>query len=272
MAHEFPQPFARNYESLLKRLKLRGMQPKTIESYSHGVRRAAAHFDYHIDDLNKDQLTDYFAQILEQLSWSTLKHDLYGLKFYYAYVLDKPWPGAELTKAPKVSRLPDIVTVAQMQQIVDATRVLSYRVFFFALYSMGLRLGEGLRLQVAAMTRRCEASGAGMAASHPLPQAAGCASNVSRDVGDIDADRMRVHVRDAKGNRDRLVPLPARTLEVLREFWKVHRNPVLLFPSRQKGLAGAAGATTHMDRGGVQQALRQVTEQIGLKKELRRIA
>ena len=92
MKHEFPQPFAQPYESLLKRLKLRGMQPKTIEAYSHGVRRAAAHFDYRIDDLNKNQLTDYFAQILDQLSWSTLKHNLYGLKFYYAYVLGKPWP------------------------------------------------------------------------------------------------------------------------------------------------------------------------------------
>ena len=137
MEHEFPQPFAQNYERLLKRLKLCGMQPKTIESYSHGVRRAGAHFKYQIDDLNRDQLTDYFAEILDKLSWSTLKTDLYGLKFYYAYVLDKPWPGAELTKAPKVSRLPDIVTVAQMQQIVSATRIISYRVFFFVLYSAG---------------------------------------------------------------------------------------------------------------------------------------
>ena len=64
-------------------------------------------------------------------------------------------------------------------------------VFFFTLYSMGLRLGEGLRLQ----------------------------------VGDIDKDRMRVHVRNAKGNRDRLVPMPANTLAVLRRFWAVHRNP-----------------------------------------------
>ncbi|QWY77546.1 site-specific integrase [Ferrovum myxofaciens] len=130
MTYVFPQPFSRNYESLLKRLKLRGMQPKTIESYSHGVRRAGAHFEYQIDNLSKDQLTDYFSQVLDQLSWSTLKHDLYGLKFYYAYVLEKHWPGAELTKAPKVSRLPDIVTVEQMQQIVNATRILSYRVFF----------------------------------------------------------------------------------------------------------------------------------------------
>ena len=165
MEHEFPQPFAQQYKSLLKRLKLRGMQPKTIESYSHGVCRAALHFDYRIDDLTKDQLTDYFAQILDELSWSTLKCDLYGLKFYYAYVLDKPWPGAAWPKAPEGARLPDIVTVEQMQHIVNATRVLSYRVFFFVLYSMGLRLGEGLRLR----------------------------------IGDIDADRMRVHVRDAQG-------------------------------------------------------------------------
>ncbi|MBI5439288.1 MAG: diaminopimelate epimerase [Nitrosomonadales bacterium] len=40
------------------------------------------------------------------------------------------------------------------------------------------------QLEVAAMTRCCEASGAGMAASHPLPQSAGSASNVSRDVGE----------------------------------------------------------------------------------------
>ncbi|MDD5385374.1 MAG: 2-oxoglutarate dehydrogenase E1 component [Gallionella sp.] len=38
-------------------------------------------------------------------------------------------------------------------------------------------------LVVTASTRRCEASGAGEAVSHPLPQAAGFASNVSRDVG-----------------------------------------------------------------------------------------
>lgn len=238
MKHEYPQPFAQHYDSLLKRLKLRGMQPKTVESYSHGVCRAAAYFDYQIDGLSRDQLTDYFAQLLDDRSWSTLKHDLYGLKFYYAYVLDKPWPGADLTKAPKVSRLPDIVTVAQMQQIVDATRVLSYKVFFFTLYCMGLRLEEGLQLR----------------------------------VGDIDADRMRVHVRDAKGNRDRLVPLPTNALKVLRDFWVVHRTPVLMFPSRKKGLKGASSAPTHMDRGGVQQALRKVTEQIGLKKELRLIA
>jgi len=52
----------------------------------------------------------------------------------------------------------------------------------------------------------------------------------------------------------------------------VHRNPVLLFPSREKGVKGAVSSIAHMDRGGVQQALRRVTADIGLKKTSRRTA
>ena len=116
--------------------------------------------------------------------------------------------------------------------------MLSYRVFFFTLYSLGLRLGEGLRLQ----------------------------------VGDIDAARERVHIRDAKGNRDRFVPLPQATHQLLRRFWQVHRNPVLLFPNRHGGLKGAASATTPLDRGGVQNTLHKVVEACGLKKRSRHTA
>ncbi len=78
-----------------------------------------------------------------------MKHDLYGLKFYYANVLRQPWPAPDLLKPPSARRLADIVTVEQMQRINAATKVLSYRVFFYSLYSLGLRLGDGLRLQVA---------------------------------------------------------------------------------------------------------------------------
>ena len=233
-----PAHFEPNYQRLLNCLKLGGLQPKTIELYSHGVRRAGAYFNYQLDALSKPQLTDYFVHILDTLSWSTLKHDLYGLKFYYAKVLDKPWPGADLVKPPKSFTLPDMITVPQAGQIFMATRVLSYRVFFFTLYSLGLRLGEGLRLH----------------------------------IGDIDADRMRVQVRNAKGNRDRFVPLPDNTLQVLRRFWQTHRNPALLFPNRQGGLKKSHLATTPLDRGGIQVSLRQVARDCGLKKELRRTA
>jgi integrase len=77
---------------------------------------------------------------------------------------------------------------------------------------------------------------------------------------------MRVHVRDAKGNRDRLVPLPQQTLGVLRRYWHVHQHPQLMFPNRGGGLRGAKAATSALDRGGVQRALHQVAAGCGLKK------
>jgi len=228
--------FKHQYETHLKHLRLKGLQPKTIEAYARAIRRIGAYFDHRIDELSEAQLTDYFTDLLDSHSWSAVKLDLYGLKFYYTHVLRKPWVNVDLIKPPKAQRLPDIVTVEEAQRLVLATRTLSYRVFYFTVYSLGLRLGEGLRLQ----------------------------------VGDIDASRRRVHIRDSKGNKDRFVPLPEATLDLLRRFWQVHRNPVLLFPNRHGGLKAAGSAATPLDRGGVQITLRKVVEVCGIKKRSRR--
>ena len=140
--------FKQNYQTHLKHLKLKGLQPKTIEAYARAIRRVGEYFDEHIEDLSEAQLTDYYSDLLSSHSWSSVKLDLYGLKFYYTHVLRKPWVAPHLIKPPKAQRLPDIVTVEEAQRLFLATRTLSYRVFFFTVYSLGLRLGEGLRLQV----------------------------------------------------------------------------------------------------------------------------
>jgi site-specific recombinase XerD len=134
--------FQQRYESHLEHLKLKGLQPKTIEAYARAIRRIGAYFDYQIDDLCEQQLVDYFTDLLASHSWSAVKLDLYGLKFYYAHVLHKPWVTIDLIKPPRAQRLPNIVTVAQTERLIQATQILSYRVFFFTLYSLGLRLGE----------------------------------------------------------------------------------------------------------------------------------
>ena len=228
--------FDQQYQTHLKHLKLKGLQPKTIDAYSRAIRRIGARFDHQIDSLTETQLTDYFTELVTTHSWSSVKLDLYGWKFYTMHVLRKPWVAPGLIKPPRSQRLPDIVTIEEARRIFTTTRVLSYRVFIFTLYSLGLRLGEALRLQ----------------------------------LGDIDAARARVHIRDAKGNKDRLVPLPQATLQLLRRFWQMHRNPVLLFRNRHAGLKGAASATTPLDRGGVQITLRKVAAACGVKKRSRR--
>jgi integrase len=78
---------------------------------------------------------------------------------------------------------------------------------------------------------------------------------------------MRVHIRNAKGNKDRLVPLPINTLRVLRQFWALHRHPKFIFPNRSRGLEGAYLAESPLDRGGIQTTIKLVTQELGLKKK-----
>jgi len=230
--------FKKNYAAHLKHLELKGLQPKTIEAYRRAINRIGKHFDYQINDLNENQLLDYFSNLLKTHSWSTVKLDLYGLKFFYQHVLQKPWTNVALIKPPKATRLPDILSIEEVSRLFMATNRLSYRVFYFTIYSLGLRLGEGLSLE----------------------------------IGDIDAGRHRVHIRDAKGNKDRFVPLPNTTLDVLRRFWQIHHHPVLLFPNRKGGLKTCYQATTPLDRGGIQVTMRKVVAACGIKKRLHRTA
>ena len=226
--------FDQRYSSHLKHLKLKGLRPKAIDAYSRAIRRMGVYFDHQLSELSGAQLTDYFSDLISTHSWSAVKLDLYGFKFYTQHVLGKPWTMPQIVKTPKTQRLPDIVTVEEAQALFSATRTLSYRVFYFTVYSMGLRLSEGLALKVS----------------------------------DIDATRARVQIRNSKGNRDRFVPLPQATLVVLRRFWNTHRHPELIFPNRQGGRLGAHLAQSPLDRGGVQTTLRKVAIDCGLKKRL----
>ncbi|MBA3016391.1 MAG: hypothetical protein FP815_15790 [Desulfobulbaceae bacterium] len=93
------------------------------------IRRIGNYFNGRIDNLTSDQLLDYFVELLEEHSWSSVKLDLYGLKFFYTQALNKSWTDIPLVKPPKTSRIPDILTGDQLRSLFASTNDLSYRVF-----------------------------------------------------------------------------------------------------------------------------------------------
>jgi len=222
------------YHHHLRSLKLQGKAEKTIDAYARAVRRIRDHFDCCPDQLTLEQREQYFADLVESHSWSTVKVDRNGLQFFWKHVLKRDWQWVNIVKAPKVRSLPDILTVDEVEQLIGATCKLRYRVFLLTTYSMGLRLAEALGLQ----------------------------------VGDIDGKRKLVHVR-GKGNKDRFVPLPDLTYHGLRALWCKHRNPHMLFPNAVGSLERIRSATGHMDRGGTQAAMKAVVNQCGIKKKSR---
>jgi len=228
----------RRFEPLLEKMQqclvLQGLSDKTIEAYARALRRLAAFFDRCPDQLTTDDLKSYFAQLVKTHSWSTVKVDRCGIQFFYRHVLNTSWDWVSIVKPPVVRSLPDILTREETFKVINTTRKLRYRIFFLTTYSMGLRLGEALRLE----------------------------------VGDIDGQRLRVHVRCAKGCKDRFVPLPEVTLLALRRFWTTHRNPRLLFPNRLGSSCRIRNAEGHMDRGGVQTAIKAAVADSGIRRKI----
>ena|GEM_PF-1828930 len=134
MAPAIEAKFKRPYDT---HLQLKGLRPKTLEVYARAIRRIVARFGGEINDLTEAQRVDGFIQRLKTQSWSAVKLDLYGLKFFYIQELHKPWKQADLIKPPKTQRLPDRVTRDEIQRLLAMTHLLSYRVFF-TLYRLGL--------------------------------------------------------------------------------------------------------------------------------------
>lgn len=222
------QYFDHLYHQHLINLKLQGKRPATIDAYSRALRRITAYFDRTPDTLSTNDLKQYFNSLIQTHSWSTVKLDRNSLQFFYRYTLERQWEWLNILKPPQVKHLPDIPTPAQVRLLINKTKQQRYQIFFLTLYSMGLRLGEGLNLT----------------------------------VNDIDSQSMQVHIRDGKGGKDRLLPLPKRTLDALRIYWKTHRHPQLLFPGR------GTGSDSPMDRGGVQKAIRQVIKECRINKQI----
>jgi site-specific recombinase XerD len=214
------------YEQHLINLRLQGKRPATIDAYSRAVRRITEYFDQVPDTLTTANLKQYFNSLIQTHSWSTVKIDRNGLQFFYRYSLNKQWEWLSIVKPPQVQRIPDILTPAQISTIINQTKQLRYQVFFMTLYSMGLRLSEGLNLTVY----------------------------------DIDGLQMQVHIRAAKGGKDRLVPLPLRTLLALRAYWKTHCHARLIFPGLH------TKTNTPMNKGSVQKALKCVIKESRIKK------
>jgi site-specific recombinase XerD len=111
-------------------------------------------------------------------------------------------------------------------RILSHVRTFHNYVFLSTVYCCGLRLQEALYLQVS----------------------------------DIDSHRMLIHVHRGKGAKDRYVPLPGNTLNLLRRYWVTHKNPVLIFPARGRG-----GNDT-MAIESVQGAFRRAKFPAGIKK------
>jgi integrase/recombinase XerD len=221
-------------QRMIEDLQLRGMSERTQEMYVRAVRQLAEHYHKSPDRITEEELRQYFLYLknVKHYSRSASTIALCGIKFFYEHTLKREWTTLTFVRAPQEKKLPVILSMEEVRTILAHVKLLRYRVCLTTIYSCGLRLQEGTRLH----------------------------------IDDIDSARRLVHVRHGKGAKDRYVPLPLRTLELLRQYWATHRHPLWMFPAPGRGGIGMPTATVPMPRRSVQDAFHAALQDSGIRK------
>jgi integrase/recombinase XerD len=172
-------------------MKLHGLAPGTQKVYVKAVQRLAGHYHRAPDQLSEQELREYFTYLVDkkQVPSSTLRTEIFGVKFLFDKTLQRPWPTLKFLRARRQTKLPVVLDREEAHRLIGLIRCPTVRICATMMYSCGLRISEALGLEVR----------------------------------DIDSKRMVVVVRAGKGNKDRHVPLPRRTLELLRDYWRAYR-------------------------------------------------
>jgi integrase/recombinase XerD len=212
---------------MLEDMELHGLAPNTQDCYVNAVKRLAQYYGRSPDRLTEGEIRGFFLYLIneKEAGESTVKLHLYGIKFLYEKTLGREWPVLRLVRPRRRRKLPVVLSPEEVRRLLAQVRQATQRTSLTTIYSCGLRLSEGTHLH----------------------------------VDDIDSGRMMLTVRNAKGGRDRNVPLPQRTLELLRAYWRAERSQFWLFPAKN--------APSHMPNTTLQKTFKAVLRESGVRKD-----
>lgn len=195
-------------------LQLKGYAPKTVGEYVRCVRCFVAYHKRPAEEMGEPEIRQFLFHLLAERKLSGASRKMYvaALRFLYATTLGRPEVAADI-RYPKVPlALPDILSGTEVSQLLDVLASIKYRAIVMTTYGAGLRIREVCALR----------------------------------TGDIDSQRMLIHVRRGKGGQDRLVTLPERVLFTLRRYWiEVRPEGPALFPGKEPGHVISADAVRH---------------------------
>lgn len=187
-------------QRMIEDLKIRNYAAGTIDHYVRQVAAFARHFRRSPDQLGPEEVRAYQVYLVEvrKLSYTALKQTVSGLRFFYTHTLRKPFPIEYIPYPRTEKRLPIILSRAEVVRLLESTLCVKHATILATMYAVGLRVAEVAKLR---------------------PE-------------DIDSDRMMLRVQQGKGRKDRYVPLSQALLKRLRDYWKLYRPHIWLFPGQ----------------------------------------
>jgi integrase/recombinase XerD len=217
---------------MLEEIQRRNYSQHTARAYVRVVRELAAYFRRPPDQLGPEHMRLFQAHLFRErkLNARTVVQYSAGLRFFFVKTLKRHYmlESIPLPKEPRT--LPKVLSQREVTTLIESAGNLMHRTILMMLYSTGMRRAELCQLKVS----------------------------------DIDRERMVIHIRQGKGQRDRDVDLSESLLETLREYWRWMKPKTYLFPGTVKGWRADVPIRGEV----VRAACRQAADRSGIQKRI----
>ncbi|SNT37113.1 Site-specific recombinase XerD [Ekhidna lutea] len=212
---------AHQYRWALEQLELKLIARRYSISTQRGYYQAFRSFlkftyPLPLHHVGKDHIYQYHREMIQSrnISRSTQNQSINAIKFYLEHVLGQDRQFFDLERPKKVQKLPEVLSVEEVQAIFKVTTNLKHKAILVTIYSAGLRIGELTQLK----------------------------------IGDIDSSSMRIWVREGKGVKDRLTVLSPLLLELLRMYFQKYNPRKWLFEGPEGNPYGASSIRKILNR------------------------
>lgn len=184
-------------ERMIQDLRIRNYSPRTVRCYVSMVARFATQFAKSPAQLGAEEVRQFQLKLIEsKASWSLFNQAVCALRFFYSVTLPRDFAVEHIPFAKARKPLPTVLSVDEVRRILGTPGNIKHRALLSTIYATGARLSEAVHLR----------------------------------VGDIDGERMLVHIRSGKGGKPRMLPMSTALRDLLREYWRVERPRAFLFP------------------------------------------
>jgi len=186
-------------QRMIDDMTVRHFVEKTRTDYIRQVRRFAAFLGRSPETASPEDVRHFQLHLTESgVTPPSCNAAVAALRFFFTVTLDRADLARRLTLVHEPRKVPLVLSPAEVAQLLEAAPGPKYKAALSAAYGAGLRVSEVVSLKVC----------------------------------DIDSQRMLIRIEQGKGRKDRYAMLSPQLLELLRDWWRIARPPVWLFPGQ----------------------------------------
>lgn len=182
-------------------LKHQGYASSSIKSYTHALRQFLDSCKKNPADITEQDYIDFVMDYIHSTGKSRSYQNTFvnALKLYFGHFHPKQISINQFARPRKEKKLPNVLSKEEVKAILQAHANLKHRTALSLIYACGLRRSELIHLKLT----------------------------------DIHSDRLQIHIRQSKSNKDRIVPLSEKILDLIKEYYRFFRPVTFLFEGSQ---------------------------------------